>query len=86
MLSVWLVVDASPSMFWGPPGAARVDFAMETAYNLSSLLLARGDRVGLMLHDDRVRLTVPPAARRGQGFRLLDALLETPHLLHEDRT
>lgn len=86
MLSGWILVDTSPSMFWGEAGGARIDFAMETAYNLATLLLARGDRVGLMLHDDRVRLTLPPTARRGQSLRILDALLEAPHLLHEDRT
>ncbi len=86
MLSVWVLVDVSPSMFWGEPGRARVDFAIETAYNLSSLLLGRGDRAGLMLHDHRVRHALRPSAGRGQLYRILDGLLEAPHLCHADRT
>ena len=86
MLSAWTLVDVSPSMFWGQPGLARVDFAIETAHNLTSLLLSRGDRAGVMLYDERVRLSIRPSSRRGQLYRVLDGLLEAPHLVHQDRT
>ncbi|MGM0578283.1 MAG: DUF58 domain-containing protein [Myxococcota bacterium] len=86
MLSAWLVLDVSPSMYWGPPGGTRIDFAIETAWNLAHLLLARGDRVGLLLHDERVRMHVPPSSSSGQRFRILEGVQEVHHLLHEDRT
>ncbi|MCB9728962.1 MAG: DUF58 domain-containing protein [Deltaproteobacteria bacterium] len=86
VLSAWLLVDVSPSMFWGEPGHTRADFALETAYNLAAQLLARGDRVGISLYDERVRMDIPPSASRGQLFRVLEALQEVHHLFHEDRT
>ncbi|MEZ4269159.1 MAG: DUF58 domain-containing protein [Myxococcota bacterium] len=86
VLSAWLLVDVSPSMFWGEPGQTRADFAIETAYNLASQLLARGDRVGVSLFDERVRLDIPPSAARGQLFRVLEALQEVHHLFHDNRT
>jgi uncharacterized protein (DUF58 family) len=85
-LATWVAVDASPSMFWGPPGKARIDFALETAYNLFDVVLQRGDRAGLLVHDDRVLCQVRPSANRGQKTRLLDALSEVPHMNHEHRT
>lgn len=86
VLSAWLLVDVSPSMFWGEAGQTRADFAIETAYNLASQLLARGDRVGVSLFDERVRLDIPPSAARGQLFRVLEALQEVHHLFHDNRT
>ena len=85
-LSTWVVLDASPSMFWGAPGAARIDYAVETAFNLAAVLLERRDKVGLLVHDDRVRLVAPPAAGRAHLSRIVSLLTEVPHLVHEDRT
>ena len=53
---------------------------------LGAPLSARGDRVGVLLYDDRVRAAVAPRRGRGQGARILEVLLESHHLLHEDRT
>ena len=86
MVSAWLLVDVSPSMFWGQPGSARIDFALDAAFGLASCLSSRGDRVGVMLYDERVRSAVAPERGRGQSARVLEVLLEAPHLLHEDRT
>lgn len=85
-LSTWILLDCSPSMFWGRPGDARVDYAIETAYNLAAVLLAKRDRAGLLVHDDRIRLVVQPSAASGQLSRIVGALTEVPHLVHEDRT
>lgn len=86
VLSTWVVIDVSPSMFWGKPGKARIDYAIETAYNLLEVVLGQGDRAGLLIHDDQVRVQVPPGTGRPQLIRLLDALTEIPHLVHESRT
>lgn len=85
-LSTWILVDCSPSMTWGEPGRARIDYAIETAHDLASVLLDRRDRVGLVVHDDRVRLVVPSGAGRAQLSRVITTLTEIPHLVHEDRT
>ncbi|MCC6620463.1 MAG: DUF58 domain-containing protein [Deltaproteobacteria bacterium] len=85
-LSIWLMVDASPSMFWGAPGEARIDHALELAHDLARTLTAGRDRVGLVVHDHAVRLVVEPDVGPLQFTRILQALLEVPHLVHEDRT
>ncbi|MEC9072322.1 MAG: DUF58 domain-containing protein, partial [Myxococcota bacterium] len=84
--STWIVLDVSPSMFWGQPGTSRIDYGMEAAFQLTNLLLERGERVGLMIHDERVRLQVAPGAGRSQHHRVVRALLEVACLYHEDRT
>lgn len=86
VLSTWILVDCSPSMFWGRPGEARIDYAIELAHDLAHVLASRRDRVGLLVHDHRVRLQVPPATTQHQLRRITEALTEIPHLVHEDRT
>jgi len=85
-ISIWLLVDVSPSMFWGAPGEARIDHALELAHDLARVLSSGRDRVGLMVHDHAVRLIVDPDSGPVQFRRILTALLEVPHLVHEDRT
>lgn len=85
-LSAWLLVDVSPSMLWGEPGRTGLDRAIELATMAIAALLAGHDRVGLILHDHRVRLVVEPAHGPAQRQALLAALLEAHHLAHEDRT
>ena len=84
--SVWIVLDASPSMFWGPVGSAPIDLAMDAAFQIAHTLIAEGDRVGLLVHDDAVRVEIPPASGRAHLRRLLLGILESPHLLHEGNT
>ncbi len=82
--SVWLLVDASPSMFAGPVGEAPIDLTLDLAAQLVRALSR--DRIGLIVFDHEVRLRVDPDRGEGHGARLLSHLLEVPHLLHEDRT
>ncbi len=86
VLSAQLLVDVSPSMSWGVPGETRLDYALDLAYELAANLIGDRDRAGLMLFDDRVRLKVQSGAGRSQLTRIVDALLEAPWLIHEDRT
>jgi len=86
VLSVFVVIDVSPSMFWGTPGHTRVDYAIEVAYNLLSAVVGRGFKAGLIVNDDKVRLSVPLGGGRGHMPRIVEALLEVPWLLHADRT
>lgn len=85
-LSIWLLVDCSPSMFWGPPGAAKIDHALDIAADLSRSLSSGRDRVGLVLHDHETRLVIEPGHGSAHLARLTQALLEVPHMVHEDRT
>ncbi len=85
-LSIWLLVDCSPSMFWGPPGQAKIDHALEIAADLARTLASGRDRVGLVLHDHESRLLIEAGHGSAHLTRLTQALLEAPHLVHEDRT
>ncbi|MFT7581786.1 MAG: hypothetical protein ACI9MR_003464 [Myxococcota bacterium] len=86
IMSTHILVDVSPSMFWGAVGRSRVDYALEMAYNLASVLLARRDKTGLVVYDHAVRLRVASSTGKGHSARILGALMEAPHLVHEDRT
>lgn len=85
-LSIWLLVDCSPSMFWGPPGEAKIDHALAIAADIARSLSKGRDRVGLVLHDHDTRHLVEPGHGSAHLIRLTQALLEAPHLVHEDRT
>jgi len=85
-LSVWLSLDISPSMWWGPPGRARIDHALDIASELARMLSAGRDKVGLVIHDHMSRLVVEPGRGPLHHTRLLNALLEVPHLVFEDMT
>jgi uncharacterized protein (DUF58 family) len=66
-----LLVDVTPSMLAGEPGANALDRAVEAA-SLVVAAVARGgeDRVGLLTHTDRVRQWLRPA-RGDRHFRRL---------------
>lgn len=84
--SIWLLVDCSPSMFWGPTGQARIDHVLDLAAGLAKLLSGGKDRVGLVVHDHAARVTIEPGRGQAHLMRVMQALLEVPHLVHEDRT
>jgi uncharacterized protein (DUF58 family) len=84
--SVWIVLDASPSMFWGEAGSAPIDVAMNTAFQVAQALVNGGDKVGLIVHDEAVRVELPPDSGRTHMHRLLQGILEAPHLVHEGNT
>lgn len=85
-LSVWLLVDASASMFWGRPGEARIDRTLGLAAELARTLAGGRDRVGLIVYDHAVRLVIEPELGATQILRIVRGLLEVPHLVHEERT
>jgi len=59
---------------------------MEAAFQVAHALISGGDRVGLLVHDDSVRVEILPATGRAHLQRLLRGILESPHLLHETNT
>lgn len=64
-LRMGLIVDASGSMGYGPPGATRLDFARKLAGTLGYLAARQGDAVGLWGVGRDHRSKVP--AKRGAG-------------------
>jgi uncharacterized protein (DUF58 family) len=70
---VVVAVDLSPDV--GPEGASSADLAARGATGLATLLLATGDRVGLIALGDRLRWLRPAHGQR-QLHRLIDLLVD----------
>ena len=74
-MRVTLLLDVSESMAYGPPGGIdKVTYGRYVAASIAFLALRQQDAVGLILFDDAVRATVPPASTRGQLQLVLGAL------------
>ena len=77
-LTVWLLVDVSASLRFGPEGATKADRAVQAAALLATAAVRAGDRVGLALVSDRVEAELLPASGSGHLARLIRALVATP--------
>ncbi len=79
-LTLFLVVDVSASMRFGPDGRSKADRAAQAAALLAAAATQNGDRVGLLLATDRVELEVPPGEGPRQLSRVVAGLVATPSL------
>jgi uncharacterized protein (DUF58 family) len=74
-ITAWFLLDLSPSMDFGeivrPKEIVLVDFVAA----LARLLTRSGNRVGAILFDRQVELTIPPRNSRKQVLRLIHDLL-----------
>jgi len=77
-LTVWLLVDVSASLRFGPEGATKADRAVQAAALLATAAVRAGDRVGLALVSDRVEAELLPGSGSGHLARLIRALVATP--------
>lgn len=77
-LTVWLVVDVSASLRFGPEGATKADRAVQAAALLATAAIRSGDRAGLVLVSDRVEAELPPGAGPRHLARLIRTLVVTP--------
>ena len=77
-LTVWLIVDISASLRFGPDGRTKADRAVQAAALLATAAIQAGDRAGLALVSDRVEAELPPAGGPRQLARLVRALVATP--------
>src|SRR6478609_4355252 len=72
-LTLWLVVDVSASLRFGPEGRTKADRAAQAAALLAAAAIRDGDRAGLILVSDRLEAELVP----GAGPRHLARLLRT---------
>jgi len=77
-LSLWLVVDVSSSMRFGPERATKADRAAQAAALLATAAIQNGDRAGLVLVSDRIELELAPAGGVRHLSQLVRALVATP--------
>jgi uncharacterized protein (DUF58 family) len=74
-LTVMLVMDASPSVFFGTQDRQKRDLAAELGAVLAYTAISNGDKVGLILFSDQVEHYIPPRKGRNHILRLIRDLL-----------
>lgn len=77
-LTLWLVVDVSASLRFGPEGRSKADRAAQAAALLATAAVRNGDRVGLVMVSDRVEAEVRPGGGDRHLARVVRALVATP--------
>ena len=77
-LTLWLVVDVSASMRFGPERRTKADRAAQAAALLATAAIQNGDRAGLILVSDRIEVEWPPAGGVRHLSQLVRALVATP--------
>ena len=73
-ITAWFLLDLSPSMAFGALDRRKESVMTDFVATLAHLLTRNGNRVGAMLYDNRVDLTIPPNGGRGQVLRLISDL------------
>ncbi len=77
-LCLWLVVDVSASMRFGPERKTKADRAAQAAALLATAAVQNGDRAGLILVSDRIEVELAPAGGVRHLSQLVRALVATP--------
>jgi uncharacterized protein (DUF58 family) len=77
-LVVWLLLDVSASLRFGPDGKTKADRAAQAAALLAAAAIQNGDLAGLAMVSDRVEAEVIPGGGTRHLARLLRALIATP--------
>ena len=70
-LDAWLLIDVSRSLDWGTARCLKRQLAIEFSAVVGQLLISRGNRVGALLFDERVRSIIPPSAGRTALLQLI---------------
>ncbi|MGC8643317.1 MAG: DUF58 domain-containing protein, partial [Isosphaeraceae bacterium] len=77
-LTLWLVLDVSASMRFGPEGRTKADRAAQAAALLATAAIHNGDRVGLLMVSDRIEVELAPAGGIRHLSQIVRALVATP--------
>jgi uncharacterized protein (DUF58 family) len=77
-LTLWLIVDVSASLRFGPDGRTKADRAAQAAALLAAAAIRNGDRTGLALVSDRIEAELVPDGGARHLARLLRTLVATP--------
>lgn len=72
--SLFLVVDVSPSVYFGSQQRLKMDLAIEVSAMMAFSALKNNDRVGLMTFDSEVRQVIPSRKGRKHALRVIRSL------------
>jgi uncharacterized protein (DUF58 family) len=70
-LDAWLLIDVTRSLDWGTARCLKRQLAVEFAATAGRLLSGRGNRVGALLFDERVRAILRPSSGRTALLQLI---------------
>jgi uncharacterized protein (DUF58 family) len=70
-LDAWFLIDITRSLDWGTARCLKRQLALEFAATVGRQLTGRGNRVGALLFDDRVRAILPPSSGRTALLQLI---------------
>lgn len=73
-VTAWFLVDLSPSMAFGALDRRKESVVVDLVGLLARLLTRNGNRVGAILYDNEMQLTIPPRTGRLQTLRIIDAM------------
>lgn len=82
-LTVMLLLDMSPSAFFGSSGQRKNDMIAEISAVLAFAASNNGDKVGALLFTDEVDLFIPPKKGRGHILRILREILDFDDIIQE---
>jgi len=75
-LTVFLLVDASASQYFGTGGKSKREAAAELGAMLAFSAVTNNDRVGLIIFTDQIEVFVPPKKGRKHVLRVISEILE----------
>lgn len=85
-LSVYVLLDISPSMRWGPRGKTRLDSAVDLTFHLSRAVKTGRDRFGLLTFDQEIFGFTRASAGLRMPQEIIAHLLELHAVVHESFT
>lgn len=75
-LTVMLLVDVSPSSFFGTKSYLRKDLITEISAVLAFSAINNNDKVGLILFSDEIKLFIPPKKGKKHILRIIRELID----------
>jgi len=73
-LDINILLDVSSSMIFGSTEKLKNEYAAEFVATLSHLIIQTGDKAGLFMFSDNIRVKVPPANTENQFYMILKSL------------
>jgi uncharacterized protein (DUF58 family) len=70
-IDAWLLIDVTRSLDWGTARCLKRDLALEFTSVVGQLLVGRGNRVGALIFDQKVRTIIPPSSGRNALLQLI---------------
>lgn len=78
-LTVNLIVDVSPSSFFGTVNQMKSDLITEICAVLAFSAVANNDKVGLLLFSDKIQKYIPPKKGKPHILRIIRELIDTKY-------